>query len=302
MIREREIVKRLVHGRERPLVRLHRGEIHGGDGRGRRTGAGLLVHADDRVLRGDLVVRHLNRTVPGEHRLEPVRRRRPREILDAARRLGQRPGDDDAIGQFFDEMRARHARFQEDADCRVPVHERLRGVLQLVEPSDRHAAAEANRARRVDVQRVPRAAGERKREVAQRHGRPRRRLAAELRVPRERRVLDAIAAGVRPEAQRLPAEIEKIRPPERVFVEREDDEIAFRRNRSDRLAGRRLPVLFDSCRDSDGGGKRDETRHEARHAGECMPAAADLRHGCCGNLRARNPLGSSAPAYAQDYR
>src|SRR5205823_3510949 len=116
-----EIVERLINGRERTVLRFDRGEV---DLRRRRAGR---VDSDDRVLRRDLAVRHLDAAVAPQDGLELVHRRSPREVLNVPRRLGYVPGDYDAVRQLLHVPRTGHTRLEEDADRWDGVGQRARG-------------------------------------------------------------------------------------------------------------------------------------------------------------------------------
>ena len=101
--------------------------------------------------------------------------------------------------------------------------------------------AKANRARNADCERIPVLAGKRKRKVVQRDARFRDFL-AEVRVPLERQVLDAVSFARGSEAKAMLTKIEKVLAPESAFVELHEDQVSHDRDLANGLA-RLLPLL-----------------------------------------------------------
>ncbi len=74
------------------------------------------VEADDRIFSGKLVVRHLDRSVAAQDRLESIDRGHPREVLDVACRLSYIPSDHHAVRQFLNVASSGHSRLEENTD------------------------------------------------------------------------------------------------------------------------------------------------------------------------------------------
>ena len=113
-----------------------------GDGRvflARERGKRLLCSArdkridtDDCVLRCKLLVRHFDRAILVEHRLEPVDGLGPSKVLDISPRFARIPGHHDAILEFLHVAIAGHARLEKNANrwngvnqCRGPFGQRI---------------------------------------------------------------------------------------------------------------------------------------------------------------------------------
>ncbi len=195
-----------------------RGELGIRLARERRDGLlgarGQRIDTDDRVFGCQLLVREVDRAVFVQHGLEAVRRLRPGEVLDVAPRFGDVPGDDGAVSGLPHIMRAGHALLEEDADRRHGVDEVARRNAELIETGDDDAArdaragwittakvgaatglrrTEADAAAHADGDGVPLLAGERELELLQLVVAAAM-LGAEVCIPGEREVLDAIAA------------------------------------------------------------------------------------------------------------
>src|SRR5215470_19498890 len=113
-----------------------------------------------------------------EHTLEAVHRREPGHVLHASEWLGQAPGDDCAVVQFFQVARAGHSGFEKDTNgwCGVDqVSPRLRQFRETIHGNSAAPAAsparwwiaESHRAGHSHGKRLPTLAGKRKRELFQ---------------------------------------------------------------------------------------------------------------------------------------
>src|SRR5262249_30873385 len=116
----------------------------GGERRYRSPGAADNgIYTNDGIFCGEVLIRHLHGSVTVEHGLKPVHGLYPCEVLDVAVGLSQLPGDDRAIGKFFDVVRPRHSRLEEDTDCRGVVDQPAASFRQRLETSDADTAAAA---------------------------------------------------------------------------------------------------------------------------------------------------------------
>src|SRR5262249_24107412 len=155
---------------------------------------------DDGVARGEAFVGHLDLAVAVEDGLKAVDGRGPGEVLDVAGGLGETPGDDDAVGELFEGAGPGHARVEEDADGGGSVDQRAGGEAEVVEGADgdagrflRSRRTEADIAGDADGEGLPFFSGEGEGEVVE-FAFGGADFGAEVGVPAERLVVDAIAA------------------------------------------------------------------------------------------------------------
>src|SRR5215472_1460515 len=209
------------------------------------------VEADDSIL--------------AKNSLKAVGCLHPTEVLNSSHRLRQVPGDDHTVGCLLYIARSRHPRLQEDTNRRHGVDDGAGRLRQLVKAPDRKTATapalgrilalagstgppgdpvlpvEADRPGSAYGEGVPLPAGKRKFEVVQGYlGSIECR--AELRVPLQWYVLNAISLPVGNKAQRVSHQIKEVGLPQRPFIQLHDDQVALSRNLADRPSGL-LPPL-----------------------------------------------------------
>src|ERR1035438_198318 len=116
------------------------------DGRQRLSGPRKFgIDANNGVLRGEFLVRHLNQSIAVQHDLKSVDRFKPSEVLDVSEWLGSIPRNDHTIRELFDVMRSGHSRLKENADRRRPVDQSAGGFRQRFESADGNASFGAAR-------------------------------------------------------------------------------------------------------------------------------------------------------------
>jgi hypothetical protein len=170
------------------------------------------IDADDRIPRGDFLVREIDAAVPMEHGLIPVRRPRERHILLSAGGLARIPREDDAVIELVHEPAAVHPLFQERGDEGNSAGNPGADLLQVheaAEPEVAVSAAEADEPRRRDRHRVPGPAGERELHLRQ-PDLVRLQHRSRRRVPLQRQILRHEAARRRREPDGAPVEVEQV--------------------------------------------------------------------------------------------
>ena len=225
------------------------------------------IDADNCVFRRKLLVRHFDGTVLVEDSLEPVDGLGPRKVLNVAPRFGHIPRHHHAILEFLYVTIARHTRLEKNAYRREGVNHARGPLGQRIETANGDSAfvttgSEAgtcviggrvafrrkpNRSGNADGERIPGFAGKRKREIVQRDLMTTQRL-AEVGVPAQWKVFDAISPASERKAKRALAEIEEVLLAECALVQLQQDQVFGDRDFADGLS-RYIPFL-SKCRSS----------------------------------------------------
>ena len=233
-----EIVKGLIHRRKRTILARQ----------GRKVncrwfcGARLpRVDADNRILRRQFLVGHLNRTVAVQCCLKEIHGRHPRKIEQAAEGLREIPCDNHSVGKLHHIAGTREPRFKEDADRRSLIVERACGLRQFIESAEDDAtvampvgiepngllrSAESDRPYPSDQKRVPRLPGKGECELLQADLRARE-FNAVVGIPFQSHILDPVSCTLGYKSKRTAREVEEIGCSQRAIVQLHYDKVAI---------------------------------------------------------------------------